>query len=62
METIQKELEKLESETAPAVGDGSGVGNSLLPYARVATQVVCRICPDPVFILTKLGKQGCRDL
>jgi len=37
------------STMGDAVGDGSGVGNSLLPYARVATQVVCRICSDPVY-------------
>jgi len=28
---------------------GSGVGNSLLPYARVATQVICKVCPDPAY-------------
>jgi protein TonB len=37
------------STMGDALGDGSGVGNSLLPYARVATQVVCRICPDPAY-------------
>jgi len=29
--------------------DGSGLGNSLLPYARVATQVTCKVCPDPAY-------------
>jgi protein TonB len=28
---------------------GSGVGNSLLPYARIATQVMCKVCPDPAY-------------
>jgi protein TonB len=30
-------------------GDGSGEADSLLPYARVATQVVCLHCPDPLY-------------
>jgi periplasmic protein TonB len=30
-------------------GGGSGVGNSLWPYARVATQVICKVCPDPAY-------------
>jgi len=30
-------------------GDGSGQGDDSTPYARVATQVVCRICPDPAY-------------
>jgi periplasmic protein TonB len=28
---------------------GSGLGNSLLPYARIATQVICKVCPDPAY-------------
>jgi periplasmic protein TonB len=30
-------------------GDGSGQGDDALPYARVATQVVCLHCPDPAY-------------
>lgn len=30
-------------------GDGSGVGNDLGPYTRLATQVSCRVCPDPLY-------------
>jgi TonB family protein len=30
-------------------GDGTGQGGDSTPYARVATQVVCRICPDPAY-------------
>jgi protein TonB len=30
-------------------GDGSGVGNDAGPYANVVTQVVCRVCPDPLY-------------
>lgn len=30
-------------------GDGAGVGNEAGPYAPVASQVVCRICPDPMY-------------
>jgi protein TonB len=37
------------STMGDARSDGSGVGNSLLPYVRVATQVVCRTCPDPAY-------------
>jgi periplasmic protein TonB len=29
--------------------DGSGQGDDSGPYARVATQVICRICPDPAY-------------
>ena len=32
-----------------ADGSGSGVGNNLLPYARVATEVACKYCPDPAY-------------
>jgi periplasmic protein TonB len=28
-------------------GDGSGQGDDATPYNRVATQVICKICPDP---------------
>jgi len=31
------------------LGDGSGQGDDSAPYARVATQVICRICPDPAY-------------
>ncbi len=31
------------------LGDGSGVGNDAGPYALVATQVVCKYCPDPLY-------------
>jgi TonB family protein len=30
-------------------GDGAGQGDDATPYAMVATQVVCRICPDPAY-------------
>jgi len=30
-------------------GDGSGWGTGTLPYARVATQVACLRCPDPMY-------------
>ena len=30
-------------------GDGVGVGNEAGPYAPAASQVVCRICPDPMY-------------
>ncbi|HEY6128972.1 MAG TPA: TonB family protein [Candidatus Acidoferrum sp.] len=30
-------------------GNGSGVGNSLLPYAGVAAPVICKYCPDPAY-------------
>src|SRR6266404_6356086 len=30
-------------------GDGSGQGDDPTPYARVASQVICRICPDPAY-------------
>jgi periplasmic protein TonB len=30
-------------------GDGSGQGDDALPYARVATEVVCLHCPDPAY-------------
>ena len=29
--------------------DGSGQGDDPTPYARVASQVICRICPDPAY-------------
>jgi periplasmic protein TonB len=30
-------------------GDGSGQGDDATPYNSVATQVICRICPDPAY-------------
>jgi protein TonB len=30
-------------------GDGSGQGDDATPYGRVATQVICKICPDPAY-------------
>lgn len=30
-------------------GSGSGEGESLLPYAGVAAQVICKYCPDPAY-------------
>ncbi len=30
-------------------GDGSGQGDDSTPYARVASEVICRICPDPAY-------------
>ncbi len=30
-------------------GDGSGQGDDATAYNRVATQVVCKICPDPAY-------------
>lgn len=30
-------------------GDGVGVGKNSGPYAPVASQVICRVCPDPVY-------------
>jgi TonB family protein len=30
-------------------GEGAGRGKDALPYAIAATQVVCRICPDPMY-------------
>jgi len=30
-------------------GDGVGVGKDVGPYGPVATQVICRLCPDPLY-------------
>ena len=30
-------------------GEGGGRGKDALPYAAAATQVVCRVCPDPMY-------------
>jgi TonB family protein len=30
-------------------GDGSGVGNEVGPFGRVASHVICRVCPDPLY-------------
>jgi periplasmic protein TonB len=30
-------------------GDGVGVGKDAGPYGPVATQVICRLCPDPLY-------------
>jgi protein TonB len=30
-------------------GDDSGVGHDNRPYAPVASQVICRVCPDPLY-------------
>ena len=30
-------------------GDGSGIGNGAGPFGPVASQVICRVCPDPLY-------------
>lgn len=30
-------------------GDDSGVGGNVGPYGAVASQVICRVCPDPLY-------------
>ena len=30
-------------------GDGVGVGNDGGPYGPIASQVICRVCPDPLY-------------
>jgi periplasmic protein TonB len=31
------------------LGDGIGVGNEAGPYTPVASHLVCRVCPDPIY-------------
>jgi len=30
-------------------GDGSGIGSEIGPFGPVASQVLCRVCPDPLY-------------